>query len=103
MFADGTQRYAVAARFSGDAAKKASKTEYVVMELDDETNRLYFITASPENGYKLIPTSKNGVSERKTATFTVDNVAEWRGYIGDYDLIKDVSDGTYYIDLPPRK
>lgn len=98
LSASGKQRYTVAARFTADSAKKASKNGYVAVEIDDETRRLYFVTASKEEGYKLTASTRNGANT--AITFTVDDIEEWRKYVGDYDFKKDVSDGTYYIDLP---
>lgn len=100
LSAIGKQRYAVAARFTEESAKKASQNGYVAVEIDDETMRLYFVTASKEEGYKLTASTRKGANT--SITFTVDNIEEWRRYVGDYDLHKDVSDGTYYIDLPNK-
>lgn len=98
LSASGDQRYTVAARFTVDSAKKASKNGYVAVEIDDETRRLYFVTASKEEGYKLTASTRKGANT--SITFTVDDIEEWRKYVGDYDFKKDVSDGSYYIDLP---
>lgn len=100
LSAIGKQRYAVAVRFTEESAKKASQNGYVAVEIDDETMRLYFVTASKEEGYKLTASTRKGANT--SITFTVDNIEGWRRYVGDYDLHKDVSDGTYYIDLPNK-
>ena len=97
LSADGKQRFVVAVRFTADAAKKASGSGYVAVEIDDETNRLYFVTASPSDGYKLIVSSKNGSA--KSITFAVGCIDEWEALVGEYDLKKDVSDNSYYIDI----
>lgn len=98
LSAGGVQRYAVAVRFTAESSRKASNNGYVAVEIDDEMRRLYFVTASKEEGYKLTASSRNG--ENTSIAFTVDNIEKWREYIGDYDLKKDTSDGSYYIDLP---
>ena len=97
LSADGKQRFAVAIRFTGEAAKKASANDYVAMEIDDETNRLYFVTATQKDGYKLTASSKNG--KCKSVTFAVEIIDEWKPLVGEYDLKKDISDNTYYIDI----
>lgn len=98
LSAKGEQRYSIAARFAGGSHVKASSNGYVAVEIDDEAHRLYFVTASSSEGYKLTSSSKNGTC--MSITFTVEDIDEWKPYVGDYDLKKDVTDGTYYIDLP---
>ena len=98
LAADGSQRYQVAARFTDDSIVKVSSSGYVAVEIDDEENKLYFVTASSNEGYKLTSSNKN--SKFKSISFTVDDIEVWRGFVGDYDLKKDISDGSYYIDLP---
>lgn len=101
LSANGTQRYVVAIRFTPDSVRKASNNNYVAIEIDDEQKRLYFVTASKEEGYKL--TASTSKRAHTSISFTVDDIEEWRTYIGDYDFKKDISDGTYYIDLPSAK
>ena len=101
LTAKGQQRYSVAVRFTSEGAKKASKNDYAAVELDDETNRMYFVTATEIDGFKLSKSSKSG--DGKVLTFTAEDKTEWEKYVGDYDLHKDVNDGSYYIDLPNKK
>ena len=98
LSADGEQRYVIAVRFTEDSQKKASSSGYIALELDDDTNRLYFVTAKQADGYKLSASGRN--SKFKSITFSVNNIESWRPLIGDYDMKKDIADGTYYIDLP---
>ena len=97
LSADGNQRYVVAIRFTDNAYKKASKSEYVVLEIDDEFNRLYFITAEQDEGYKLTASGKN--AKFKSITFAVNHIDDWEALVGDYDMKKDINYNTYYIDL----
>ena len=97
LSADGNQRYVIAIRFAESAIKKASSSQYVAVEVDDETNRLYFVTAEQNEGYKLTASGKG--AKVKSITFSVRNIESWRPLVGDYDMKKDVSDNTYYIDI----
>lgn len=97
LSADGEQRFVVAIRFTDNAQKKASSSGYIVVETDDELNRLYFITAKQSEGYKLTASGKN--SKFKSITFAVNHIDDWRTLAGDYDMKKDTNDNTYYIDL----
>ena len=97
-YADGSQRFAVSIRFAENAHTKASNTGYVVIDLDDETNRLYFVPSNSNKGYMM--TSPDKKSKCKGITFPTRNTEEWEKLNGEYDFKKDVSDGTYYIDVP---
>ena len=97
LSANGEQRFVVAVRFTENAAKKASGSGYVALELDDDLNRLYFITASQSDGYKL--TGSGRATKFKCISFTASNVDEWRDLVGGYDMKKDTTDNSYYIDL----
>ena len=95
---NGEPRFVVMIYFVGDACKKASNTNYVVPQLDDEFNRLYFTTSDEKKGYKLTYTNKINQTN-KNIGFSVTDIEEWRRLEGDYDMKKDVIDNTYYIDL----
>lgn len=41
--ADGEQRFSLAARFADDSYKKISDTGYMVVEIDRELKRIYFL------------------------------------------------------------
>ncbi len=97
LSADGEQRFVVAIRFTENAQKKASSSGYIVVEVDDELNRLYFITSKQNEGYKLTASGKN--AKFKSITFAVNHIDDWRALVGDYDMKKDTNDNTYYIDL----
>ena len=98
LLASGKQRYCVVLRFTENAQKKASNNEYVAIELDDDQNRLYFITSTASDGFKMTHAGQN--SRFRCISITVDDVDEWRSLIGDYDMKKDVNENAYYIDLP---
>ncbi len=97
LSADGKQRYSLAIRFAGESYKKASSSDFVALELDNEENKLFFITANQADGFKLSSSSKN--SSWKYIAITIDNVDEWKNRVGDYDLKKDKTENCYYIDL----
>lgn len=101
LSADGTQRYVIAVRFTDESYKKASNTEYVLPEIDFDESRLYFVAATREEGYKLTNSSKSGTY--KSITFSVNNIAKWKGFVGDYDLLKDRNSGDYYIDFSKKE
>ena len=98
LSADGAQRWVVCARFTPEARPKISSTDWCVPELDREAKRLYFVTATEEEGYKL--TASRAVNTYKSISFSVPDVEEWRKFEGLYDLKKDVAENLYYIDLP---
>lgn len=101
LSANGEQRYVVAVRFTADSYKKASNTGYVTVEVDDDLNRVYFAPSTSDEGYKLTCSTKNGTW--KCITFTDDNIKWWREIEGDYNLLKDVAENLYYIDINGRK
>ena len=91
---DGTQRYATSIRFANESWKKASNTEYVSVEIDRDEKRLYFSTGDKVNGFKLV-----GNKTVRTISFTAHDSQEWKLYEDEYNLLKDVNSGDYYIDL----
>lgn len=95
--ADGSQRWSLVARFNSESYKKASDTGYVMPSIDRDQNRLYFLPVSQERGYKL-----TGI-KFKSATISVRNIEFWEKYLGDYNLLKDVDENLYYIDLREGK
>lgn len=97
LLADGEQRYSVAMRFTEEAQKKATSSGFVILEVDTDFNRLYFITANEKDGYKLTASDEN--AKVKSFSFTPSSIDSWRPLIGDYEMKKDVNDNTYYIDL----
>ena len=58
---------------------------------------MYFEPSTKEKGYKLTG------SGFKSVTISVRNIEEWEKYLGDYDLLKDVKENLYYIDLREGK
>lgn len=92
--ADGTQRHSTSIRFGNESWKKASDTDYVAVEIDRDEKRLYFVTGNKANGFKLV-----GSKTVRTVTFSIHDVQEWNIYKGEYNLLKDVDSGDYYIDL----
>lgn len=97
LSAKGEVKYAVAVRFAHESVKKISKTGFAAIEIDREMKRLYFVPEDKNEGYRIsCPANR---ASRPVISFTVNNIDEWRGYAGEYDLCKDVSDGSYYVDL----
>lgn len=94
----GAQRLVVRIGFTPSARPKVSSTDWCVPELDREARRLYFVTATAREGYKL--TSSKETDRFKSISFCVPDIEEWRGFEGEYDLMKDVAENLYYIDLP---
>lgn len=92
------RRYVLAIRFTPESVKKVSDTGYVVPEIDRDMHRMYFVSATSMEGFKLTKSSKNGVNT--SFSFRIDRREKWESYVGDYDLKKDVHEGIYYIDLP---
>lgn len=92
----GKIRYAATIRFRGDSYKKATESDYITLEYDDDLNRLYFLTATEDEGFKL--TQSNGKSESKYFSFLADEDI-WRPFTGEYYLLRDVEKNKYYIDL----
>lgn len=92
------RRYVLAIRFTPESVKKASDTEYVVPEIDRDMHRMYFVSATSREGFKLIRSTRNGA--KTYFSFRIDKREKWESLVGDYDLKKDVHDGIYYIDLP---
>lgn len=97
LLAGGEQRYSVVMRFTEEAQKKATSSGFVILEVDTDFNRLYFITANEKDGYKLTASDEN--AKVKSFSFTPISIDSWRPLIGDYEMKKDVNDNTYYIDL----
>lgn len=99
LSASKKQRFRVAIRLTIQAAKKVSKSGYVIMGISESTSRMYFLTGTFEKGFKLSESSK----ETRCISFCPTDLDRWRGYVGEYDLHKDVTDGSYYIDLPVNR
>ena len=92
--ADGSDRSSIRIRFTKDACKKASSTGFVVVEIDEERGRLYFLDGTAASGYTL-----TGKGEVKTITITIHDNKYWEPYLGEYDMLNDVSEKLYYIDF----
>lgn len=100
LSAKGLPRYVLAVRFTDESYKKASRTEYVGVEIDDELSRMYFVSSDNIEGYKLSASGKS--SKYKSISFSIDNVDEWSDKVGDYDLLKDNNEQLYYIEFAKR-
>ena len=100
LSAKGLPRYVLAVRFTDESYKKASRTEYVGVEIDDELSRMYFVSSDNIEGYKLSASGKS--SKYKSISFSIDNVDEWSDKVGDYDLLKDNNEQLYYIEFEKR-
>lgn len=92
--AGNTQRWSVSIRFAEESWKKASTTDFVSVEIDRDEQRLYFVTSNKNEGYKL-----TGNKSVRTVSITIHDEIGWRKYEGEYNLLKDVNSGDYYIDL----
>ena len=97
--ADGGQRFSLAARFADDSYKKITGTGYMVVEIDMELKRIYFIPASSDDGFKLTHTK---TENNKSITFTIQNHEDWEETQGCYFLLKDHEEGLYYIDYSQK-
>lgn len=97
--AKGEQRYVIALRFTSDSYKKASNTEFVSVEMDDDLNRMYFLSSDSKEGFKL----SGNDGKAKSISFTINNEEEWLDKVGDYILLKDVDEGLYYIDFGKKE
>lgn len=103
LFADGSQRHAFAVRFTDESYKKATASDYVRLGLNADKTKMIFWTGSPEKGFKLSRSSRAGRYKSITFSQGVDeNISFWKGVEGNYDLLKDVKTGCYYIDLSKR-
>lgn len=100
LSAKGLPRYVLAVRFTDESYKKASRTEYVGVEIDDELSRMYFVSSNNIEGYKLSASGKT--SKYKSISFSIDDLDEWSDKVGDYDLLKDNNEQLYYIDFAKR-
>ena len=99
--ADGSQRWVVAVRFANESYKKASNTNYVAIEIDDELQRMYFLSSNNEEGYKL--TCNKPESNIRNLSFAIDDAEEWKMHEGTYDLLIDSLEHIYYIDFAKRQ
>lgn len=91
--ADGSQRYSLVIRFTEDAWKKATDTEYVAVDNDEDLKRLYFVSGNSDEGFKL-----TGPGKVKSISFAIQDKTEWEKAKGCYFLLKDSESGDYYID-----
>lgn len=91
--AKGEQRYSVAVRFADESYKKITDKSYIAPDIDRELNRIYFLPAEPDEGFKL-----TGTGRTKSITFTRHDHNQWEETQGCYFLLKDPKEGTYYID-----
>ena len=95
----GEKRYALAVRFAGGSEKKCSSNGYVGVEIDREIHRIYFVPASPEEGFKLTAPK---TTKSMSISFKIDDPDKWKDTEGCYFLLKDVEEGIYYIDYSHR-
>lgn len=93
----GVQRYSIAARFADESYKKITDKDYVVLEVDWELNRIYFLPGEPDEGFKLTGTGKT-----KSITFTRNDIERWDEIQGCYFLLKDPKEKSYYIDYSSK-
>lgn len=100
LSASGEQRYALAARFADESHKKVSNNGYSAVEIDRELHRIYFVPASPDEGFKFTGTKSE---KNKSITFTIQNRKDWEDAEGCYFLLKDPKENLYYIDYSSKK
>lgn len=94
---DGSQKWVVSIRFANESHKKVSSTGYVVPEIDDEMNRMYFVEADGNEGYTLSESKSNSASRH--FAFTIYDTDLWDGRKGDYNLLRDINEQLYYIEF----
>lgn len=80
-----------------EMGKKITDKDYVVLEVDWELNRIYFLPGEPDEGFKLTGTGKT-----KSITFTRNDIERWDEIQGCYFLLKDPKEKSYYIDYSSK-
>ena len=78
--------FAVSIVFQGDAYKKATSSEYVIIEIDRDESRLYFATGNSYDGFKL--SRGNSPASARNVKFTTNDPDFWTAVKGSYDLKK---------------
>lgn len=91
---DGEQRWQMIFGFYNGAEKKISSTNFAAVDVDFEENRIYFVETDDKEGWKLA-----GSKNVRELSLTIYDADVWRGYEGEYNLLKDRVSGDYYIDL----
>lgn len=81
--------------FRNGSAEKVTKTGYIALGYDEESNTLNFIETSKENGFK-IHVNKSGFTG--TVRTSIPVLADWGAMNqGEYDLEFESDMGLYYI------
>lgn len=85
----------LAIAFRNGSADKVTKTGYIALGYDEESNTLNFIETSTENGFK-INKSKSGTTG--TVRTSIQALADWGAMNqGEYDLEFESDMDMYYI------
>lgn len=92
----GRQAYSAAFSFRNGVEKRITTSQYMLAGL--EGGRVYFVGASPEEGYKLI--DNTGKSSTRTLRCTEERLTRVCAKCkGGYNLEFDKIEGLYYIQL----
>lgn len=90
----GSQRYAVRIAIAPDIIKLISKTGYIAIGHDPDTNHVFFRDGNSSNGYKILSNGKG-----KEVRFTPDDIEYWKRYEGSHDIKYDRIYDMYYIEV----
>ncbi len=96
---EGAEKRAVAVRFYHSKEKEITNTGRLQIGIDEETERIYFASASGTKGYKLSGSKKNV----RVVQFMPDDLSKWESYVGGYVLQQDLECKLFYVDISERK
>lgn len=86
--------------FHTNSVKKITSGDHVLFGIDSEQHRVYFQAGTSVNGYKLqYSRSVNGGSYVKSKN---KYLAEFKKYVGVYDLLYDEEQKLYYVQLAAK-
>ena len=91
-------RCTVSIYFYDKSFKKVTTTGSLIPSIDREQSRLYFVEKKKNEGFTLSLVSQNK-ENNKYFKFTIKDAEEWKAYEGAYNLIRDVEERLYYIEL----
>ena len=76
----------------------AHNLEFVVIEIDTDKNRLYFLPGTKITGYKLTRQKNNRTYCFKISKQTPGFVDIFKPFVGTFDMIFDQEEKAYFID-----
>ena len=88
------QRYAVRISIAPDKVKRISKTGYVAIGHDPDTNRVFFRESDSRSGHKI--TQHSTTNEVR---FTPDDIEYWKRYEGSHEIKHDKLSDMYYFEV----